>query len=436
MQATKPATVDRPLFGRRDPDARGYFGAYGGRFVPETLVAPIEELTAGYYAARKDDAFCEELDRLLKHYVGRPTPLYEARNLASGAGSVGRVLSASAEATADSAKREARRRSDPAGVRVFLKREDLTHTGAHKINNALGQALLAKRMGKRRVVAETGAGQHGVATATACALLGLECRVYMGTEDMRRQALNVVRMQLLGAAVHGVDAGSRTLKDAINEAMRDWVANVTDTYYLLGSALGPHPYPLMVREFQSVIGREARAQIVDQAGRLPDVVVACVGGGSNAIGIFDGFLDDKAVRLIGIEAGGEQIAPGRHAARFAGGSTGVLQGTRTYVLQDDAGNIELTHSISAGLDYAAVGPEHAWLRELGRTEYAHISDAEALDGFQALARLEGILPALESSHAIAYTMQLIPTLQPGSMVLVNLSGRGDKDVQSVMDAMK
>ena len=420
----KEAETARPVFGRRDPDARGYFGAYGGRFVPETLVAPIEELTAGYYAARKDEAFCEELDRLLKHYVGRPTPLYEARNLA-GAGKAGR---------AGEAGRVGGVRSDPAGVRVFLKREDLTHTGAHKINNALGQALLARRMGKRRVVAETGAGQHGVATATACALLGLECRVYMGTEDMRRQALNVVRMHLLGATVHGVDAGSRTLKDAINEAMRDWVANVTDTYYLLGSALGPHPYPLMVREFQSVIGREARAQILEQAGRLPDLVVACVGGGSNAIGIFDGFLDDKAVRLIGVEAGGEKIAPGRHAARFAGGSTGVLQGTRTFVLQDEAGNIELTHSISAGLDYAAVGPEHAWLRDLGRTEYAHISDAEALDGFKALARLEGILPALESSHAIAYTMQLIPTLKPGSIVLVNLSGRGDKDVQTVIDS--
>ena len=400
-QATRTAPVDRPVFGRRDPDARGYFGAYGGRFVPETLVAPIEELTAGYYAAREDEAFREDFDRLLKHYVGRPTPLYETRNL---------------------------------GAHVFLKREDLTHTGAHKINNALGQALLAKRMGKRRVVAETGAGQHGVATATACALLGLECRVYMGTEDMRRQALNVVRMQLLGATVHGVEAGSRTLKDAINEAMRDWVANVHDTYYLLGSALGPHPYPLMVREFQSVIGREARAQILEQAGRLPDVVVACVGGGSNAIGIFDAFLDDKAVRLIGVEAGGEKIAPGRHAARFAGGSTGVLQGTRTFVLQDDAGNIELTHSISAGLDYAAVGPEHAWLRELGRTEYGHISDAEALDGFRTLARREGILPALESSHAIAYTMQLTPTLAPGSIVLVNLSGRGDKDVQTVIDS--
>jgi tryptophan synthase beta chain len=411
----KEAETARPVFGRRDPDARGYFGSYGGRFVPETLVAPIEELTAGYYAARKDEAFCEEFDRLLKHYVGRPTPLYEARNLAT-LDSGGRAL------------------SDPADVRVFLKREDLTHTGAHKINNALGQALLAKRMGKRRVVAETGAGQHGVATATACALLGLECRVYMGTEDMRRQALNVVRMQLLGATVHGVDAGSRTLKDAINEAMRDWVANVTDTYYLLGSALGPHPYPLMVREFQSIIGREARAQILEQAGTLPDVIVACVGGGSNAIGMFDGFLDDEAVRLIGVEAGGEKITPGRHAARFAGGSTGVLQGTRTFVLQDDAGNIELTHSISAGLDYAAVGPEHAWLRELGRTEYAHISDAEALDGFKTLARLEGILPALESAHAIAYTMQLLPTLKPGSIVLVNLSGRGDKDVQTVIDS--
>jgi tryptophan synthase beta chain len=403
--AVVSAGSDKPLFGRRDPDARGYFGAYGGRFVPETLVAPIEELTAGYFAARQDKAFCDELDRLLKHYVGRPTPLYETRNLGKGA----------------------------PGVRIFLKREDLTHTGAHKINNALGQALLAKRMGKRRVVAETGAGQHGVATATACALLGLECRVYMGTEDMRRQALNVVRMQLLGATVEPVDAGSRTLKDAINEAMRDWVANVTDTYYLLGSALGPHPYPLMVREFQSVIGRESRAQMLDQAGRLPDVVVACVGGGSNAIGIFDGFIDDKDVRLIGVEAGGEKIAPGRHAARFAGGSTGVLQGTRTFILQDDAGNIELTHSISAGLDYAAVGPEHAWLRDLGRTEYGHISDAEALDGFTALARLEGILPALESSHAIAYTMQLAPTLKAGSIVLVNLSGRGDKDVQTVID---
>jgi tryptophan synthase beta subunit len=392
------------VFGRRDPDARGYFGEYGGRFVPETLVAPIEELTAGYLAARDDPAFAEELERLLTHYVGRPTPLYEARRLSTR-------------------------------VRVLLKREDLTHTGAHKINNALGQALLAQRMGKTRVVAETGAGQHGVATATACALLGLECHVYMGAEDMRRQALNVVRMRLLGATVRRVDAGSRTLKDAINEAMRDWVSNVGDTCYLLGSALGPHPYPLMVREFQSVIGREARRQMLEQTGRLPDVAVACVGGGSNAIGLFDAFIDDAEVRLIGVEAGGERIAPGRHAARFAGGSTGVLQGTRTYVLQDDAGNIELTHSISAGLDYAAVGPEHAWLRERGRTEYAYVTDAEALEGFKALARLEGILPALESAHAVAHTLKLSRELPGGTIVLVNLSGRGDKDVQSVAEAL-
>ena len=399
-------------FGVRDPDARGYFGAYGGRFVPETLVAPIEELTAGYFAARADASFRDELATLLRHYVGRPTPLYETRRLIEAApGRAGKV-------------------------RILLKREDLTHTGAHKINNALGQALLAKRMGKTRVVAETGAGQHGVATATACALLGLECHVYMGAEDMRRQALNVVRMQLLGATVRQVDAGSKTLKDAINEAMRDWVANVGDTYYLLGSALGPHPYPLMVREFQSVIGQEARSQILDQVGRLPDIVVACVGGGSNAIGIFDAFVDDATVRLIGVEAGGERIAPGRHAARFAGGSTGVLQGTRTFVLQDEAGNIELTHSISAGLDYAAVGPEHAWLRDLGRTEYGYVTDAEALEGFQTLARLEGILPALESAHAVAYALRLAKTADDGSVILVNLSGRGDKDVQSVVEALR
>jgi tryptophan synthase beta chain len=415
LKTSNTLNVDRPLFGRRDPDPRGYFGSYGGRFVPETLVAPIEELEAGYLAARADASFRDELDGLLKHYVGRPTPLYEARRLAEPG---------------------ARSPKPGAGVRMFLKREDLTHTGAHKINNALGQALLAKRMGKRRVVAETGAGQHGVATATACALLGLECLVYMGTEDMRRQALNVVRMELLGATVRGVDAGSRTLKDAINEAMRDWVANVTDTYYLLGSALGPHPYPLMVREFQSVIGREARQQMLDQVGRLPDIVVACVGGGSNAIGIFDAFVEDKSVRLIGVEAGGERIAPGRHAARFAGGSTGVLQGTRTFVLQDDAGNIELTHSISAGLDYAAVGPEHAWLREIGRTEYAYITDAEALEGFQALARLEGIIPALESSHAVAHAMRLAHEVTEGTTILINLSGRGDKDVQSVVEALR
>ena len=399
-------TADAATFGRRDPDARGYFGAYGGRYVPETLVAPIEELTAGYLAARADASFRAEFDQLLRHYVGRATPLYETRRLAGAS-----------------------------KVRIFLKREDLTHTGAHKINNALGQALLARRMGKRRVVAETGAGQHGVATATACALLGLECHVYMGTEDMRRQALNVVRMQLLGATVRAVDAGSRTLKDAINEAMRDWVANVTNTYYLLGSALGPHPYPLMVREFQSVIGREARAQILDLAGRLPDIVVACVGGGSNAMGVFDGFIEDKGVRLIGVEAGGEKIAPGRHAARFAGGSTGVLQGTRTFILQDDAGTIERTHSISAGLDYAAIGPEHAWLRDQGRTEYVYATDAEALDAFQALARLEGILPALESSHAVAHASRVARDLAPDALVLVSLSGRGDKDLDSVQRAL-
>ena len=420
--STKSVITKQPVFGRRDPDARGYFGAYGGRFVPETLVAPIEELTAGYFSARDDAAFRGELDGLLTHCVGRPTPLCQTRRLAATLGG-------------GTAERESLQASSR-GVRILLKREDLAHTGAHKINNALGQALLAKRMGKRRVVAETGAGQHGVATATACALLGLDCCIYMGAEDMRRQALNVVRMRLLGSDVRQVDAGSRTLKDAINEAMRDWVANVTDTYYLLGSVLGPHPYPLMVREFQSVIGREARRQMLDQVGRLPDIVVACVGGGSNAIGIFDGFLDDKEVRLIGVEAGGERIEPGRHAARFAGGSTGVLQGTRTFILQDEAGNIEPTHSISAGLDYAAIGPEHAWLRDLGRTEYAHVSDAEALDGFQTLARLEGILPALESAHAIAHAMKLVPEVADGTVILINLSGRGDKDVESVVEALR
>ncbi|HEV8347519.1 MAG TPA: tryptophan synthase subunit beta [Vicinamibacterales bacterium] len=388
---------------RRDPDSRGYFGEFGGRYVPETLVEPIEELERAYLEVRDDPAFAAELNRLLKHYVGRPTPIYETSRLAESAG----------------------------GARIFLKREDLTHTGAHKINNALGQALLAARMGKRRIVAETGAGQHGVASATACALLGLECHVHMGAEDMDRQALNVFRMRLLGAEVLRVDAGSRTLKDAINEAMRDWVTNVSDTYYLLGSVLGPHPYPLMVREFQSVIGRESRAQILELAGRLPDAIVACVGGGSNAIGMFDAFIDDPGVRLIGVEAGGEQIVRGRHAARFAGGSAGVLQGTRTFVLQDDDGNIELTHSISAGLDYAAVGPEHAWLRAVGRTEYAYVTDDDALQAFQTLARLEGILPALESAHAVAYAQQVARALGPSGIVLVNLSGRGDKDVNTV-----
>jgi tryptophan synthase beta chain len=395
-------------FGRRDPDARGYYGAYGGRFVPETLVAPVEALERAYFAARDDAAFRAELMALLRSYVGRPTPLYEARRLGALFG----------------------------GARIFLKREDLAHTGAHKINNALGQALLARRMGKRRVVAETGAGQHGVATATVCALLGLECTVYMGADDMERQSLNVFRMRLLGARVEAVDAGSRTLKDAINEAMRDWVTNVADSYYLLGSVLGPHPYPLMVREFQSIIGQEARAQIVETAGRLPDAVVACIGGGSNAMGIFDAFVDDPGVRLIGVEAGGRGIQKGEHAARFAGGAAGVLQGTRSYVLQDDHGNIELTHSISAGLDYAAIGPEHAALNYAGRAEYTWIDDDEALAAFRRLGREEGILPALESSHAIAHACRLAPELGPNGIMVVNLSGRGDKDVLSVQKAME
>ena len=401
-----------PVFGRRDPDERGYFGDYGGRFVPETLVAPIEELEKAYREARVDRAFGVQLEALLGRYVGRPTPVYEAVRLRETIASQGSVR-------------------ETAVARLFFKREDLAHTGAHKINNALGQALLAARMGKRRIVAETGAGQHGVATATACALLGLECEVYMGTEDMSRQALNVYRMRLLGATVTGVEAGSCTLKDAINEAMRDWVTNVTDTYYLLGSVLGPHPYPLMVREFQSVIGVEARTQFDDLVGGVPDVVVACVGGGSNALGIFDAFIEDESVRLVGVEAGGESLATGRHAARFATGVAGVLQGTRSYVLQDDDGNIELTHSVSAGLDYAAVGPEHEWLRDLKRTEYRHVTDDEALDAFRLLSRTEGILPALESSHAVAYACQLAGDLGGSAKILINLSGRGDKDVEAI-----
>ena len=396
-------TDTRPVFGHRDPDEKGYFGVYGGRFVPETLVEPVESLERAYMAARQDPSFVAALSALLSQYVGRPTPVWEAKRLASDVG----------------------------GARLFLKREDLAHTGAHKINNALGQALLAVRMGKTRIVAETGAGQHGVATATACALLGLQCVVYMGTEDMRRQALNVFRMNLLGASVTAVDAGSRTLKDAINEAMRDWVSNVDDTYYLLGSVLGPHPYPLMVREFQSVIGREAREQFVELTGGMPDVVVACVGGGSNALGIFHGFVDDAAVRLVGVEAGGEALTPGLHAARFATGTVGVLQGTRSFVLQDSHGNIEPTHSISAGLDYAAVGPEHAWLRDLGRAEYSHVSDTQALEAFERLSRLEGILPALESAHAVAYACQLARELESEQTVLINLSGRGDKDIETI-----
>ena len=400
-------TRTRPVFGCRDPDERGYFGPYGGSYVPETLVEPVEALERAYIEARGDPSFTAALSELLFRYVGRPTPLWEAKRLTVDVG----------------------------GSRLFLKREDLAHTGAHKINNALGQALLAVRMGKTRVVAETGAGQHGVATATACALLGLECVVYMGTEDMRRQALNVVRMTLLGASVTAVDGGSRTLKDAINEAMRDWVTNVDCTYYLLGSVLGPHPYPLMVREFQSVIGREAHGQFLDAVGALPDAVVACVGGGSNALGIFDGFVDERAVRLVGVEAGGEALTRGGHAARFATGTTGVLQGTRSYVLQDAHGNVDPTHSVAAGLDYAAVGPEHAWLRDLGRAAYTHVSDAEALAAFERLSRLEGILPALESAHAVAYACYLARELGPTKTVLINLSGRGDKDVEAIR-AMK
>jgi tryptophan synthase beta chain len=395
-----------PSFGRRDPDVRGYFGEFGGRFVPETLMAPVEALRDAYFAARRDPAFVGELTRLLSTYVGRPTPLDEAR-----------------------------RAPGTSGVRVFLKREDLAHTGAHKINNALGQALLARRMGRRRIVAETGAGQHGVATATVCALLGLECVVYMGADDMARQALNVFRMRVLGASVVRVDSGSRTLKDAINEAMRDWVSNADDTYYLLGSVLGPHPYPLMVREFQSVIGQEARQQILAAAGRVPDIAVACVGGGSNAMGLFDAFVDDPGVRLVGVEAGGRGLTPGDHAARFAGGSTGVLHGTRSRILQDAGGNILQTHSVSAGLDYPSVGPEHAWLQSRGRTEYAWASDAEALDAFAWLAETEGILPALEAAHAAAWLRKALPTLEPGTIVLMNLSGRGDKDVTTVQQLM-
>tara|TARA_B100001123_G_scaffold244838_2_gene273765 strand:+ start:14198 stop:15418 length:1221 start_codon:yes stop_codon:yes gene_type:complete len=393
----------RPNFGTRDPDEKGYFGKFGGRFVPETLVEPIESLERAYFSVRDDSGFNSKLIDLLKKFVGRPTPIWLSSRLTEFCG----------------------------GAQIWLKREDLAHTGAHKINNALGQALLAIEMGKNRVVAETGAGQHGVATATACSLLGLECEIYMGTEDMRRQALNVFRMELLGAKITGVDSGSRTLKDAINEAMRDWVSNVESTYYLLGSVLGPHPYPLMVREFQSVIGKEARSQCLDLMEGLPNVVVACVGGGSNALGIFDAFIEDESVRLIGVEAGGEALVSGKHAARFAGGSAGVLQGTRSYVLQDAHGNIDATHSVSAGLDYAAVGPEHAWLRETGRAHYTHVSDVEALDAFKILSRLEGIIPALESAHAIAHAIDLAREMSSENSILVNLSGRGDKDVETI-----
>jgi tryptophan synthase beta chain len=392
-----------------EPDAGGHWGPYGGRFVPETLMAPLEELTAAYGEASADGDFQAEFERLLRDYSGRPTPLFYAARLTELGG----------------------------GARLYLKREDLSHTGSHKINNALGQVLLARRMGKRRVIAETGAGQHGVATATVCALFGLSCVVYMGAEDMRRQSLNVFRMKLLGAEVRSVEAGSRTLKDAINEALRDWVATPADTYYLLGSALGPHPYPLMVRDFQSVIGREARAQILEKEGRLPDVLVACVGGGSNSIGLFHPFLEDESVRMIGVEAGGSGAALGQHAARFntgGGGRPGVLQGTMSYVLQDERGQIAATHSVSAGLDYPSIGPEHAYLHDAGRVQYVSASDEEALAAFQTLSQQEGIIPALESSHAVAHALKISGKMDSAQILLVNLSGRGDKDVNTVAEA--
>jgi len=398
-------------FSISQPDSLGHWGQYGGRFVPETLMAPLEELTTAYLASRDDQSFQSELLDLLQNYAGRPTPLFHAARLTEHCG----------------------------GATVYLKREDLLHTGAHKINNTIGQVLLARRMNKQRIVAETGAGQHGVATATVCALFGLNCVVYMGAEDMRRQALNVFRMQLLGAEVREVNAGSRTLKDAINEALRDWVTNVADTYYLLGSALGPHPYPLMVRDYQSVIGREARAQILEREGRLPDLLIACVGGGSNSIGLFHPFLGDATVKMIGVEAGGAGNELGQHAARFntsGGGRPGVLQGTMSYVLQDNNGQVAATHSVSAGLDYPSIGPEHAFLHDAGRVEYVSVSDSEALEAFQLLCRLEGIIPALESAHAVAYAMKAARELSRDQIVIVNLSGRGDKDVNSVREVLE
>ena len=414
MKATakKRCRSTQPLVERGASRVPGRFGPYGGRYVPETLMAALEELEREYAKAKRDARFQAELDDLLRNYAGRPTPLSFARRLTEKLG----------------------------GAKIYLKREDLLHTGAHKINNCLGQALLTRQMGKQRVIAETGAGQHGVATATVCALFGFECVVYMGTEDMRRQELNVFRMRLLGAEVRGVGSGSRTLKDAINEAMRDWVTNVRTTHYLLGSVLGAHPYPTMVRDFQSVIGREARAQIIKAEGRLPDAIIACVGGGSNAMGIFYEFLPEKKVRLIGVEAGGRGPALGDHAARVAAGITGaapgVLQGTYTYVLQDDAGQIASTHSVSAGLDYPAIGPEHADLRDTGRAEYVAASDAEALEACTLLARTEGIIPALESAHAVAETIKRAPGMKRNEVILVNISGRGDKDIGILREQLR
>jgi tryptophan synthase beta chain len=390
------------------PDAHGRFGPYGGRFVPETLMHPLQELEEEYFRAQQDPAFQKELSYYLRQFAGRPTPLYLAERLTRHLG----------------------------GPRIYLKREDLLHTGAHKINNALGQILLARRMGKTRVIAETGAGQHGVATATVAAMFGLQCVIYMGEVDCRRQELNVYRMKMLGAEVVSVTAGQKTLKEAVNEAMRDWVTHVRHTHYILGTAYGAHPYPVMVRNFQRVIGDEARRQILEQEKRLPDLLVACVGGGSNAIGLFYPFLEDASVRMLGVEAGGEGIIPEKHAARFQGGSIGVLQGARSYVLQDDYGQIQLTHSVSAGLDYAAVGPEHAWLRDQGRVEYGFATDEQALAAFNQLARLEGIIPALESAHAVATIIERAPKMSGEQLVIVNLSGRGDKDVAQVAARMR
>lgn len=387
------------------PDARGHFGPYGGRFVSETLIGALEELEAVYEKLSADPAFQAEFDRDLAHYVGRPSPLYHAERLSREVG----------------------------GAQIYLKREDLNHTGAHKVNNTIGQALLAKFMGKPRVIAETGAGQHGVASATVAARLGLECKVYMGADDIKRQALNVYRMRLLGAEVIPVTSGTRTLKDAMNEAMRDWVTNVDNTFYIIGTAAGPHPYPKLVRDFQCVIGRETRSQCLDQTGRLPDVIIACVGGGSNAIGLFHPFIEDTSVRMIGVEAGGHGLATGQHAAPLSDGRPGVLHGMRTYLMEDEAGQILPTHSVSAGLDYPGVGPEHSWLKDTGRAEYVAIDDKEALEAFRTLTQVEGIMPALESSHAIAYAIKLAKTLDKDQNIVVNLSGRGDKDIHTVAE---
>ena len=390
------------------PDASGHFGTYGGMFVPETLMAPLQELAAEYELTKKDPEFQRELDDLLTNYCGRPTPLYSSERWTEKLG----------------------------GAKIYLKREDLLHTGAHKINNAIGQILLAKRIGKKRIIAETGAGQHGVATATVCARFGMECIIYMGAVDIERQALNVARMKLLGAEVRSVTSGQATLKDAVNEAMRDWVGTVDHTHYILGSALGAHPFPMMVRDFHRVIGLEAREQILEKEGRLPDLCIACVGGGSNAIGLFHPFIADESVRFMGVEAGGDGIIPERHAARFQGGKLGVLQGTKTWLLADDDGQIELTHSISAGLDYAAVGPEHAYLKDIGRAEYSYATDDEALAAFQELSSCEGIIPALESAHAMAYVSKVAGSMPKDSIIIANLSGRGDKDMEQAARFLK